>query len=401
MSKNSLTAAASFWIVSVAAAYFAGSQTVGTSHSGGKSAAISSGTGIPGGTMESSSGSPGSTSGFRESSAPWSAVGKDKSGANSSESALSRLRAALANPNAIERSQGFLGALEGLDNEGMKEAMELINAQGDWSGGRYQTMMLMYAWGRKDPEAALAYNKETGNERSSFSVLSSWAEVSPDNAMAWAKANAPVDENGQSGENWSMVGVVHGLLKADTGKAAQAVESMGFGQARARALDVVMEKLWKEDPASAQNWVKSIADVRLRGGAAERVAERMAESDPAKAADWIATLSDASSKARAAAGIIENWSGKDPNAAGEWINSNFPVGPESDRPRENFAYSIDRRDPQSSLAWAATISDQRLREETIIRISLDWLRRDAQNARTILENTPNLPQGLLERLGRQ
>jgi hypothetical protein len=69
--------------------------------------------------------------------------------------------------------------------------------------------------------------------------------------------------------------------------------------------------------------------------------------------------------------------------------------------REAFAYSIDNRDPQSSLAWAATITDQGRREETVSRIARDWLRRDTQNARAVLETMPDLPKNVRDRLNRQ
>jgi hypothetical protein len=314
---------------------------------------------------------------------------------------LAKLKAAFANPNAIERQKDFLAALDGLDNEGFKEAHQLLRSQDDWGSSRYQSMMLFYAWGRKDPEAALAYTAEVGSERANFSILSSWAEVAPSKAIEWAKANAPMDENGNPEENWNMVGAIHGLAKMDVGQAATALESMNFGEARGRALDVVFERMWKQDAEQTKAWINGIADERLQAGAAQRVADRLADSDPKVAASWIESLTQPQAKARAAAGIIEKWSGQDPNATGDWVNRNFPASPENDRVREAFAYSIDNRDPQSSLAWAATITDQGRRDETISRIARHWLRRDTQNARAVLEAMPNLPANVRERMNRQ
>lgn len=397
MKKPTLTAIAVFWLLTVAGAFYIGQQrsspdAAGTSGQSTKPATS--------GSVAVSTGSGGSSVNVKPSS-PWSVGGTAGATAESSARALAQLKASFSNPNSLERQKAFLDSLDGLDNDGFKEAHQLLRSQDDWGSSRYQSMMLFYAWGRKDPEAALAYTAEVGSDRANFSILSSWAEVAPSKAIEWAKANAPVDENGNPGENWNMVGAIHGLARVDLGQAANAIESMNFGEARGRALDVVFDRLWKEDPDQAKSWVNGLSDERLQSGAAQRVADRLADSDPKVAAAWIDSLSQPQAKARAAAGIIEKWSGQDPNATGEWVNRSFPASPENDRVREAFAYSIDNRDPQSSLAWAATITDQGRRDETVSRIARDWLRRDTQNARAVLESMPNLPANVRERLNRQ
>lgn len=397
MKKPTLTAIAGFWLLTVAGAYYLGQQTpTDASTSQASKSGQSGATGVVGFST-----GPGAVSLEPKPPAPWSASANGSASTGDSVQALARLKASFANPNSLERQKEFLEALELLDNEGFKEAHQLLRSQDDWGSSRYQSMMLFYAWGRKDPEAALAYTAEVGSERANFSILSSWAEVAPSKAVEWAKANAPVDENGNPGDNWNLVGAIHGLAKVDVGQAAEVVESMNFGEARGRALDVVFEKLWKQDADQTKAWVNGIADERLQAGAAQRVADRLAESDPKVAATWIESLTQPQAKARAAASIIEKWSGQDPNATGEWVNRNFPANADNDRVREAFAYSIDNRDPQSSLAWAATITDQGRRDETLSRIARDWLRRDAQNARAVLETLPNLPENVKQRLNRQ
>lgn len=396
MKKPTLTAIAGFWLITLAGAYYIGQQNQ-TSALAGTSAKT---TIQPNGSSPGTGGVSSTTVGLANSS-PWKNGTAASGGGESSSDALARLRASFSNPNAIERNQAFLAALDGLDNEGFKEAYETLRSQDDGGAGRFQAMMLFYAWGRKDPEAALAYTKETGNDRANFAVLSSWAEVAPTRAIDWAKANAPVDDEGNPRDNWNMVGVISGLSRTDLGMAANALETMNFGEARGRALDTVFDRMWRTDPEQAKNWVNTLGDERLKAGAAERVADRLADSDPAAAAAWVQTLPQSSARAQAAASIVEEWSGRDPNATGEWVNNEFPAGAENDRVREAFAYSIDNRDPQSSLAWAATITDQRRREETISRISRDWLRRDTENARAILSTMPDLPASVRDRLNRR
>ncbi|MFM7180104.1 MAG: hypothetical protein ACKO2G_01360 [Verrucomicrobiales bacterium] len=398
MKKPTLTAIAGFWLITVAGAFYMGQhRSAEANKPSGQSA------GQPGssGSVSVSSGSGSSASVNTKSSSPWTPGGGGGATGAGSAQALAKLKASFSNLNSLDRQKAFLEALDGLDNEGFKEAHQLLRSQDDWGTSRYQSSMLFYAWGRKDPEAALAYTAEVGSERANFSILSSWAEVAPSKAIEWAKANAPVDENGNPQENWNMVGAVHGLAKTDLGQAASALESMNFGEARGNALDVVFAKMWKQDPEQTKTWINSIGDERLQAGVAVRIADRLADSDPKVAATWIESLTQPQAKARAAADIIEKWSGQDPNATGDWVNRNFPANQENDRVREAFAYSIDHRDPQSSLAWAGTITDQGRRDETVTRIAREWLRRDAQNARAVLETMPNLPQNVKERLNRQ
>lgn len=396
MKTHTLPLTLGLWAATVAGAYFIGMQNrndsldvaeAGTAAVGRVSTSTSGGAHVPV-TVDGTAG------------APWRAD-KDSPSMPSAQ-AIANVRAAIDNPNMIERTRAILGALEGLDNDGMKQAYELIRTQEDGMAARAQGMLLMYAWGRKDPEAALAFNKENGSERGSFSVLSSWAQVSPDKAIAWALADAQKDEQGNlAGDNWSMVGVVHGLTKSDLGKAAEALQTMNRSNARGEALDMVVEKFARTDPDGMRGWVATISDPVLRAGAAERVGRRLAESDPAQAATWAATLPDAQSKSRAAESVIQRWAQTDPNAAGEWIKATFPVGSESDVPRESFAKMIDGVDPQSALAWAGTISNQERRDAVISSIARDWLRREGDAARAVLQNTPNLPEGVRSRLERR
>lgn len=397
MKKHTLPVIVGLWAATVAAAYFAGHNnnaipagqgTANPARSGDARSLGSDGRGGPITTETKNAG-------------PWQA-GQETGGATTPARALAAMRAALDNPNALERTRAVLAALDNLDSDGMKQAYEMIRAQDDGMAARMQTMLLMYAWGRKDPEAALAFNKENGSERGTFTVLSSWAQVSPDKAIAWAQASANKDDQGNpSGDNWAMVGVVNGLVKSDLGKAAQALQMMNRSNARGEALDMVLDSMSKSDPAGVREWVGKIADPVLREGAAERLGRKLAQSDPSQAAAWVATLPDAASKSRAAGGVLEHWAQTDPNAAGEWVKSSFPAGPASDGPREIFSMMIEGQDPQSALAWAGTISDQARREGAMREIARNWVRREGDAARAVLQQTPNLPEAVRAKLQRK
>lgn len=336
----------------------------------------------------------GSGTAASDSPAPWSKPRDDAKGGKGSadqDAALDRLKASMANPNAILRSQEFLAALDRLDGQGFQNAAAWMMENREGMDNRWQFSLLMYAWGRKAPEQALAWAMEAKQGRAASSVLSSWAQVSPDKAISWAQANAPVGEDGTPGENWHMLGVVNGLASTDIGRATKAVEGMNFGEARGRALDMVLDRLWRQDRQAAEKWAMSLTDERLRAGAVGKVAGRLVGEDVRQAAAWTEGLPDLASKGRAATEVIDRWTRDEPDAAGEWLNR-FPKSAEMDAARERFAYGIDERDPMSSLAWAQTITDTGRREETVRHIARDWLRRDAATARAYLQQQPNLPE---------
>ena len=396
MNRKTILVLAALWVGSLAMAYYTG---VGA---GGGKVRLPWSKQEATGAAKSSGGSGVAASASESSVGPW-AKPRDGRGAGASggpadqEAVVNRIKAAFANPNAIERTQQFVAALEQLDEKGFADAAQWMSENADGMSGRWQFMLLMYGWGRKAPEQALAWAKENKQDRAAFSVLSSWAEVSPDKAVAWAQANAPVGEDGKPTDNWNMLGVVHGLAKSDLGAAAKAVESMNFGDARGQALEMVLDGLWKQDQKAAEKWVSAIQDERLRAGAAGKVANRLANEDVQKAAAFTETLTDLNAQGRAATEVIDRWTRDQPDAAGEWLNR-FPKSAEMDPARERFAYGIDERDPVSSLAWAQTITDTGRREDVLRHISRDWLRRDNQNAKSYLQTQPNLPNRVKEML---
>ena len=388
MKRKSLLFLAILWAGSLAAAYWSGLLTAKDGSAARpwskQDPAAAARAAAAGGSAAASSDSP----------APWSKPRADSRGTKGSadqDAVLARLKASAANPNAIQRSQEFLDALGQLDEQGFQNAAAWMMENREGMDNRWQFSLLMYAWGRKAPEQALAWAMEAKQGRAASSVLSSWAQVSPDKAIAWAQANAPVGEDGTPGDNWHMLGVINGLASTDIGRATKAVEGMNFGEARGRALDMVLDRLWRQDRQAAQKWVASLTDERLRAGAAGKVAGRLVGEDVRLAATWTEGLPDLASKGRAATEVIDRWTRDEPDAAGEWLNR-FPKSAEMDAARERFAFGIDERDPMSSVAWAQTITDTGRREETVRRIAHDWLHRDNATAKAYLQQQPNLPE---------
>jgi hypothetical protein len=94
--------------------------------------------------------------------------------------------------------------------------------------------------------------------------------------------------------------------------------------------------------------------------------------------------------------VVGTWADTDANAAGTWLR-NFPAGPERNEAVVNFAWTVKDADPEASLTWAGTITDEGQRNETSYRLAREWMQRDATNARQWIEQS-QLPEGARQRL---
>lgn len=343
---------------------------------------------------------------------PWVQKGdKDNAGATQggSKAALDRLMATGSMKDMVERTKVFLDCLGQLDAEGLAAAAKWLDDQpGEGRGpGRFGDRMLetllLNTWGKKDPEAALAWTEERGGF-GNFAVLSAWAEIDPQKAAAWAVAN-PSENRGPGGfggrggpgggenENWNMLGVVSGALKGDPGAAVNLVQSMSEGRIRNQALDMVIDELYRTNPQAAKDLAAKMTDETMKASAAERVANRMAQTDPTQAMTYATALPAGESRSRAIAEVVDEWAQNDPDAVGQWLNQQ-PKSTETDQARRTYSMEIRRTDPEAAVAWANTITDDAQREQAVMRVAFDWLRRDEAAAKAWIESQPNASEAL-------
>jgi hypothetical protein len=82
--------------------------------------------------------------------------------------------------------------------------------------------------------------------------------------------------------------------------------------------------------------------------------------------------------------LVDHWAGVDANAAGKWLQK-FPQAPEMDEPRRTFAWEIREKDPESAVAWAGTVQDQKQRDRLMVELLRDWSRRDKSAAQGYMQ----------------
>ena len=154
------------------------------------------------------------------------------------------------------------------------------------------------------------------------------------------------------------------------------------------------------DPVRAGQWTSSIADTETRRDISEEVSDRWARQDLEGAKSWVSSLPE-DTRSEAAEGVARQFARQDPAAAASWL-SGLGNSPDYDGARQVFVREAYNQDPATSLSYVSTISDERTRAQNYQRYLGDWMRRDAESARSWAEaNQASLPESVTKRIFRQ
>lgn len=325
----------------------------------------------------------------------------------------------------LARTEAWLAFVNGLDPARFEEVVDQFRSKGLTNGNMTEYAMMLTAWAKADPLAALDYASEnTGTSFARNTILTSWATTDPNGAIQWAESN----HDGDGANPW-MVGVIRGVAANDPFLATQLMGDMPYSEERGQALTAIMPQILKQGPDAAREWATSITDERLQAGAIRRMAENLARTDPAGTADWLASnpgeaatgamdnvlgtwarqdmdaaknyyqsLPAGELRSSALRGISNQLAMSDPQAAADLIDSN--PGDASDRVYQQFVWHSFREDPSIAANYIGRIEDVETRDSTYSRMLDGWLRRDFDAASTWLGSNP-VPDEVAKRLERR
>ncbi len=300
----------------------------------------------------------------------------------------SRLKALFEMDDPVEKMTAFLELLPSLqNNEDFSAALGYMMENFDPRGRGRELSMMMTEWAKRDPLAAVtaaAKVKDWPGQYAASAALQTWVKSDALGAKNWALENGK-NANKDEG-NYYMVSVISGLAKTDLATAGAWAQEQPRSKARGEMMDKVLDGFTKQrGTAAATEWVSSLEPSVFKDGITRRLADRLSEKDPTQAATWIATLPAGDSKIGAMSELMDNWADKDPNAAGLWLK-NYQPSPETDQPRQTFAWNIRESDPEAAIAWAGTITDPKLRDSSMVDLLRDWKRRDQKGAQNYMLN---------------
>ncbi len=336
----------------------------------------------------------------------------------------SRLESIIRGEVPLERNQALLAFINQLGPADFREAVDYFRSLGLTESRLGEYSLLLSAWAKVDPMAALQYAGEnTANRFATDTILTTWASLDPYAAIRWADANHTDDE-----ANPHMVGVIRGIAASDPDLATRLLTEMPRSRERGAALDAMLPHLLTMGNESTRKWIDGLGDDSLRNGAMLRTAERLAQSDPAGTAAWLlenpgeasqrriddvyrvwmrdnpqaaqgsfASLPAGEARSNALRGLVSALSSSDPAAAISLMNRH--ASDVNDHVVRHFAWHSFDSDPAAAASQLARMQDPRQQEQMYRRILENWLQNDPQAAATWINNNP-LPEPVANHINR-
>ncbi len=316
----------------------------------------------------------------------------------------------------IERRLAFSRLLEGLTAE---NALQIRKQIEHLDHRRPEFREFHYAWGAVAGVEAALFG--AGTEEDDMSpALAGWASASPSEALKWFKEldmpNNPAFDpllkdrklKPDGLRRHLTRGLVQGLANADPNIAGDYVSEMAQGphdRSAHQLMGSVVESVLRTDSAAAAaKWAEALPNELGRQIAMSRVAHRyteddpsgamswaeaqeghpqvigevghhLARKDPAEAVEWVTSLPESPGQHAGMHRSMHEWAAKDPTAASAYLNE-LPESRMKDAAISGFTRRLAWEDPQSALAWAETISFEKERMETTIRVAQAWARKD-------------------------
>ena len=354
-------------------------------------------------------------------------VAHSAAGAKKAETAaIARMRAVLNQGDPLSRTRAWLAFLDKLSAAEFESVTTAFRENGVDSSRMGEYAMLLTAWAKLDPLAALDFAKtNTGSPFARQTILAAWAATDPESAIHWAEQNHEGD-----GANPWMVGIIRGLANTDPERAASLMQAMPRSQERGEALDALLPTILDRGAAATHDWIAAIPDETLRNGAMSRVAERLAQSDPAGTASWLAanpgeatnrsiddvmsvwiqkdktaavdyyqSLPAGDTRTNALRGLINSLATSDPRAAADFLERNSAYT--SDPVYQQFVWHSFGEAPDLAANYIGRIADPTQRDATYRRMLDAWLRRDLPAASQWINNAaPQLSPDVQQHLNR-
>lgn len=333
----------------------------------------------------------------------------------------------LSEPDPYLRVQRLAALLPTLGPEAVPEAKRRLQKAA--LGGAESELLVRY-WATYDPAAAADWALNLASPRVKISAIATavevWAQNDPEAAVAgvtWA-AQGGIRDVAQTVQ----VALVQGWFKKDRAGLEKYMQGLGSGLQRQRSVfayalalarsegsDAVMR--WAEavpdddvrykrmvyrqvtvalawaDPAGAQRWCDAECEGpyggRLRG-ILGRV-ELQTGEDGKDILDWLSRAPEGESKDRALRVTFDTWGLRDRERALQWF-AQQTAGDEEPPPWVHTLYGAYARQlaaesPAEAIPWAERVENDVTREEILVRIARQWLRKDHDAAEAWLEKS--------------
>ena len=256
--------------------------------------------------------------------------------------------------NVGSRFEILLAQLERSETEDFEVLLREIAERGFNGVMQEERVLIVSAWAKRDPIAAMEYLKEFDQgDRMQFAAMATWASSDPDAAEAWAREN----HNGKGANDW-MVGVVKGLAATDPMRAgaliAEVSKSRKNGE-RWKAMELTMPYVMERGNEYAKTWLGELGDGGLQSDGAMWMVREMDDVEPEEGARWISSLETKEARREASEVVAARFAREDLAGAQSWVKSL----PEDTRTEaaEGVVAVMAKDDPRAAVAWLEKLGD--------------------------------------------
>ena len=259
----------------------------------------------------------------------------------------------LAEGDMGSRLELLVAKLERSNTDEFEGMLASIAERGLNSVRHQERLLIISAWARRDPQAAIAFLEENGaHDQMRFAAMESWASVDPDAALEWVRIN-----HGDEKTNEWMVGIIQSFAVTDPLRAGSLIAEVSANNSRERwrAMEATMPYVLEQGSDFAKKWVEQFENGRLQSDGAKWMAGKMAFADPHEAADWIDSLGTKEARREASEVVAARLAQEDLAVAQSWVKSL----PEDTRTEaaEGVVAIMAQKDPREAVAWLEQLGD--------------------------------------------
>lgn len=304
----------------------------------------------------------------------------------------------LSQPATVVRNHSLASLLEELAAADPQRALKLAQTEKNLTLRESLLHAALRGWGRTATEDAanwaLALADE--NDRSAaIAAVFNGAADRPDQATRAAEKIFAAHPGETTGYGNSLIDAL-----CDAGNFFEATQLAG------RSDDAVQHSIWMAEayshwatlqPEQAARNAAALTDPAARTEALHGVVGGWADADPAGLTHFLADLPSGPDHGAMLGQALQSWVRRDPEAAAAWIN-NRDTSPDYDEGVAAVA-SANFVKADVALNWAESISNPKLRSETIAEVLHGWVIEDPAAAKQYFVATKNLLPEDRQRVG--
>ncbi len=294
-----------------------------------------------------------------------------------------------AQPATLARNNQLAALLEILSATEPQRALGLAQAEGNLKLRDTLVQASLRGWAGAAPDAAADWALALADEDARFNAMRS---VCAGAATKPEEATRLIQKVCQDHPAYA-AGCGNALIDAlcDTGNFAAAAQLAHSGNG------TVLGSIWMAEayskwaalqPEAAAQAAIALTDPVARTEALHGVVGGWTEADPAALTHFLAELPAGGERGAMLGQALKHWAQTDPLATAQWINDR-DLSPDFDAGVAAVA-GLNTVKPDFALNWAETITDAKLRSETIAGVLHGWLLEEPAAAKNYLSSTKQL-----------